>query len=329
VKRILVTGGAGYIGSHTVNLLLKQGYEVTVADNLSRGYRPNVPDGLLHVVNLQDTDKMTALMKEKQCEAVIHFAAYALVGESMQWPEMYFENNVGGSNSLFTAMQRAGVPYLVFSSTCAVYGTPHTSPIVEDFPIQPLNPYGESKAMVEKILSWFDRLHGLRSVALRYFNASGADPEGRLGEEHEPETHLIPLLFQAVQTGKPATIFGDDYPTPDGTCIRDYIHVNDLAQAHILALESLAAGAPSNQFNVGTGTGNSVREVVAAVEAVLGRKVPHTIGPRRAGDPPRLVANGDKVRQALGWKPEYTDLRKTVATAWNFVEKKAAVRSGS
>ncbi len=324
MKRILVTGGAGYIGSHTVNLLLQQGYDVTVVDNLSRGYRHNVPPGLLHVLNLQDTDKMTELMRQKQCEAVIHFAAFALVGESMKSPEMYFENNVGGSNSLFTAMQRAGVPYLVFSSTCAVYGTPHTSPIVEDFPIQPLNPYGESKAMVEKILHWFDQLHGLRSIALRYFNASGADPSGKLGEEHEPESHLIPLLFRAIQTGEPATIFGDDYPTPDGTCIRDYIHVNDLAQAHILALESLAAGAPSNAFNVGTGTGNSVLEVLRAVEAVTGKKVPHMVGPRRPGDPPRLVANADKVRSTLGWKPEYTDLEKNVATAWNFVEKHQA-----
>jgi UDP-glucose-4-epimerase GalE len=326
VKKILVTGGAGYIGSHTVRLLLKQGYEVTVADNLSRGYKHNVPAGLLHVLNLQDTDKLTALLQEKQCEAVIHFAAYALVGESMQSPEMYFENNVGGSNSLFTAMQRAGVKYLVFSSTCAVYGTPHKSPIEEDFPIQPLNPYGESKAMVEKILRWFDQLHGLRSIALRYFNASGADPSGDLGEEHEPESHLIPLLFRAIQSGKPATVYGEDYPTPDGTCIRDYIHVNDLAQAHMLALEALAKGAPTDSFNVGTGDGSSVREVLAAVEAVTGKKVPYTVGPRRPGDPPRLVANGDKVRRAIGWKPEYTDLRKNVATAWNFVEKKMQVR---
>jgi UDP-glucose 4-epimerase len=326
VKKILVTGGAGYIGSHTVRLLLKQGYEVTVADNLSRGYEHNVPAGLLHVLNLQDTDKLTALLKEKQCEAVIHFAAYALVGESMQSPEMYFENNVGGSNSLFTAMQRAGVKYLVFSSTCAVYGTPHKSPIEEDFPIQPLNPYGESKAMVEKILRWFDQLHGLRSIALRYFNASGADPSGDLGEEHEPESHLIPLLFRAIQSGKPATVYGEDYPTPDGTCIRDYIHVNDLAQAHMLALEALAKGAPTDSFNVGTGDGSSVREVLAAVEVVTGKKVPYTVGPRRPGDPPRLVANGDKVRRAIGWKPEYTDLRKNVATAWNFVEKKMQVR---
>jgi UDP-glucose-4-epimerase GalE len=326
LKRILVTGGAGYIGSHTVNLLLQKGYEVTVVDNLSRGHGETVPRGLLHVMNLQDTGKLADLLRQQRCEAVIHFAAFALVGESMSSPELYFENNVGGSNSLFTAMQRAGVRYLVFSSTCAVYGTPHTSPILENFPIQPLNPYGESKAMVEKILSWFDRQHGLRSVSLRYFNAAGADPEGHLGEDHEPETHLIPLLLRAVQSGKPATIFGDDYPTPDGTCIRDYIHVNDLAQAHILALEALANGAPTDWFNVGTGNGNSVREVLSAVETVTGRKVPHTVGPRRAGDPAVLVANAEKLQLALGWKPQYTDIKETVATAWNYAERRVGVR---
>ena len=292
-----------------------------MADNLSRGHRDAVPSGLLHVLNLQDTDKMAALMKETQCEAVIHFAAYALVGESMTAPELYFENNVGGSLSLFTAMQRAGVKYIVFSSTCATYGIPHTSPIVEDFPIQPVNSYGESKVMVETMLRWFDRIHGMRSASLRYFNASGADPAGDLGERHEPETHLIPLLFRAIQTGQPATLFGNDYPTPDGTCIRDYIHVNDLAQAHILALEALAAGAPTDQFNVGTGTGNSVLEVLKAVEQVTGCKVPHTVGPRRPGDPPALVANPAKIRRVLGWEPRYTDISENVATAWNFVVK--------
>jgi UDP-glucose-4-epimerase GalE len=321
VKKILVTGGAGYIGSHTVKMLLQQGYDVTVADNLSRGYRDAVPEGLLHVLNLQDTDRMTELMRATRCEAVIHFAAYALVGESMTAPELYFENNVGGSLSLLTAMQRAGVRNIVFSSTCATYGIPHTSPLVEDFPIQPVNSYGESKVMVETMLRWFDRIHGMRSTSLRYFNASGADPAGDLGERHEPETHLIPLLFRAVQGGAPATIFGDDYPTPDGTCIRDYIHVNDLAQAHILAVEALGAGAPTDVFNVGTGTGASVREVLAAVEQVTGSKVPHSIGPRRAGDPPRLVADPGKIRRVLGWTPRYTDLQENVATAWNYEVK--------
>jgi UDP-glucose-4-epimerase GalE len=326
VKHILVTGGAGYIGSHTVNLLLQQGYEVTVVDNLSRGHREAVPADRLHVFSLQETDRLTELLRQKACDAVIHFAAYIAVGESMKAPEMYFENNVGGSLSLLTAMVRAGVRNIVFSSTAAVYGTPHTYPILETFPIQPINVYGESKVMVETMLRWFDQIHGVRSVALRYFNASGADPAGNLGERHDPETHLIPLLFRAIESGKSVTVFGDDYPTPDGTCIRDYIHVNDLAQAHILALEALADGAPSDQFNVGTGQGHSVREVIAAVEEVTGRKVPYVIGPRRDGDPAGLVANSDKLQQRLGWKPNYADLRENVATGWNFEQRHAVVR---
>jgi UDP-glucose-4-epimerase GalE len=324
VKSILVTGGAGFIGSHTVHLLLRQGYDVTVVDNLSRGHRDVVPADRLHVFSLQETDRMEELLRSRHCEAVIHFAAYIAVGESMKAPELYFENNVGGSLSLLTAMVRAGVKNLVFSSTAAVYGTPHAFPILEDFPIQPVNPYGESKVMVERLLDWFDRIHGLRSVALRYFNASGADPEGALGERHDPETHLIPLLFRAILSGEPVTLFGDDYPTPDGTCIRDYIHVNDLAQAHILALESLAGGAASERFNVGTGAGNSVREVLHAVEEVTGRKVPHRIGPRREGDPPGLVANADRLRTKLGWSPQFTDIHEIVRTAWQFEEKRAA-----
>jgi UDP-glucose 4-epimerase len=321
VRRILVTGGAGYIGSHTVRLLRSQGYDVTVVDNLCRGHRDTVPADCLHVLDVRDTDALTALLGQAGCEAVIHFAAYIAVGESMQSPEMYFANNAGGSLSLLTAMVRAGVRHLVFSSTAGVYGIPQGFPIVEDFPIQPVNPYGESKAMVEKMLGWFDRIHGLRSAALRYFNAAGAAPGGEIGEAHDPETHLIPLLFRAIFTGRPITIFGDDYPTPDGTCIRDYIHVDDLAQAHIRALAGMAAGAPTDQFNVGTGTGHSVRQVVAAVEEVTGRKVPYVIGPRREGDPPGLVANPDKLRRVLGWEPRYTSLREIVSTAWNYAVK--------
>ena len=321
MNSILVTGGAGYIGSHTVKLLRQKGYDVTVVDNLCRGHRDAVPASHLEVFSLQETDRLAELLERKRCDAVIHFAAYIAVGESMKSPALYFENNVGGSISLLSAMTRAGVRRLVFSSTAAVYGTPHTFPILEDFPIQPVSPYGESKVMVERLLGWFDRIHGLRSIALRYFNASGADPDGELGERHEPETHLIPLLFRAVRTGEPVTLFGDDYPTPDGTCIRDYIHVNDLAQAHILAVEALAAGAASDQFNVGTGTGNSVRQVVEAVEEVTGQNVPRTIGPRRAGDPPGLVANADKLRRALGWAPRYTDIREIVRSAWNYEMK--------
>jgi UDP-glucose-4-epimerase GalE len=323
-RRILVTGGAGYIGSHTVRLLLDQGYDVSVVDDLSKGFKHNVPSGRLNRLNLCDTSAVAELIRQHRPEAVIHFAAFIAVGESMRDPGRYFQNNVCGSLSLLNAMTQNGVRHIVFSSTAAVYGNPHATPIEESFPIQPVNAYGESKVMVETLLRWFDEIHRLTSVCLRYFNASGADPEGRLGEEHEPETHLIPLLFRAVLTGEPVTLFGDDYPTPDGTCIRDYIHVNDLAQAHILAVEHLLAGGESAQFNVGTGTGHSVREVVRAVEEVTGKKVPYTIGPRRAGDPPALVAASDRLRTALGWEPKYADLRTIVEHAWNFARKKKA-----
>jgi UDP-glucose-4-epimerase GalE len=238
----------------------------------------------------------------------------------MREPERYFANNVGGSLSLLTAMVQAGVKHVVFSSTAAVYGNPHTNPILETFPIQPVSPYGESKVMVETLLRWFDQIHRLTSVSLRYFNASGADPAGQLGEEHEPETHLLPLLLRAVITGVPITVFGDDYDTPDGTCIRDYIHVNDLAQAHILAVEYLLAGGATDQFNVGTGTGHTVMEMIRVVEEATGRKVPYAIGPRREGDPLSLVAASGKLRTKLGWQPQYTDLRTIVEHAWNFAK---------
>jgi UDP-glucose 4-epimerase len=320
-RRILVTGGAGYIGSHTVRLLLQQGHDVTVVDNLSKGYRHNVPADRLHELDLSDTAALIGLMKAKQCDAVIHFAAFIAVGESMREPARYFTNNVSGSLSLLDAMVQAGVKHIVFSSTAAVYGNPHTSPILETFPIQAVNAYGESKVMVETLLRWFDQIHQLTSVCLRYFNASGADPEGALGEEHEPETHLIPLVLRAVRSGKPITIFGDDYATPDGTCIRDYIHVYDLAQAHILAVEYLLDGGASDQFNVGTGAGSSVMEMIRAVEEVTGKKVPYVVGPRREGDPPSLVASSQKLRDRLGWSPQYAGLRTIVAHAWNFANR--------
>jgi UDP-glucose-4-epimerase GalE len=325
-KRILVTGGAGYIGSHTVRLLLDQGYDVAVVDDLSKGYKHNVPAGRLFQLNLCQTEALTELMRQHKPEAVIHFAAFIAVGESMREPGRYFNNNVCGSLSLLNAMIATDVKHIVFSSTAAVYGNPHTSPILETFPIQPVNAYGESKVMVETLLRWFDTIHHLTSVCLRYFNASGADPEGRLGEEHEPETHLIPLLLRAAQTGNPVTLFGDDYPTPDGTGVRDYIHVNDLAQAHILAVEYLLAGGASEQFNVGTGTGHSVLEMLHAVEAVTGQKVPYTMGPRREGDPPALVAASDKLRNTLGWKPQYTDLQTIVRHAWKFAQKQVVAK---
>lgn len=319
---ILVTGGAGYIGSHTVHLLAQQGYEVTVVDNLSRGHRHNVDPGRLRTVDLVDTEALCRIFAERRYEAAIHFAAYISVGESMRVPELYFANNVGGSLSLISAMVRSGVKHLVFSSTAAVYGMPASVPIPEDSPFAPVSTYGESKVMVEKMLHWFDLIHGLRSVSLRYFNASGADAQSGLGEEHEPETHLIPLLFRAIQTGDPVTIFGKDYPTPDGTCIRDYIHVNDLAQAHILALEWLLAGGASGAFNVGTGSGYSVREVLSAVEEVTGKKVPYVIGPRREGDPAELVADSTKLRTVLKWTPRYSALREIVSSAWGFEQKR-------
>ena len=264
MPKILVTGGAGYIGSITAHLLLRRGHEVVVIDDLSRGHRENVPAERLHVARLQDTGAVTELLAG--VDAVVHFAAFIAVGESTREPEMYFSNNVGGSLSLFEAMARAGVHRLVFSSTAAVYGDPERVPIPETARIAPVSPYGESKAMVEKVLGELDRYRGLRSVALRYFNACGAEPEAGLGEAHDPETHLIPLLFRAAMTGEPIQVFGDDYPTPDGTCTRDYIHVGDLAEAHIAALEHLMAGGGSGAFNVGTGKGQTVMEVLRAVK---------------------------------------------------------------
>ena len=316
-----MTGGAGYIGSHTVRLLLERGYDVAVVDNLSKGYRQNVPPGLLYEMDVADTRPLTALMRQLKTEAVVHFAAFIAVGESMVEPERYFVNNVSGSLSLAAAMQAAGVKHIVFSSTAAVYGNPHAVPILETFPIHAVNPYGESKVMVETLLGWFDRIHQLTSVCLRYFNAAGSAPDGALGERHEPETHLIPLILRAVLSGQPVTVFGDDYATPDGTCIRDYIHVEDLAEAHILALEYLLAGGASDQFNVGTGFGHSVMEVIRAVEEVTGQKVPYVMGTRREGDPPRLVASSGKLQSKLGWQPRSSELKTIVQHAWDFARQ--------
>jgi UDP-glucose-4-epimerase GalE len=315
---VLVTGGAGYIGSNTTLQLLDAGYDVVIVDNLSRGHRDAVDPKRLRVVDILDTEGLVRVMEEAPCEAVIHFAAYSSVGESMKLPEIYFRNNVTGSLSLLTAMLRTGIGRLVFSSTAAVYGTPERIPIAEGETCYPINAYGESKAMVERLLRWFDQIHGIRSISLRYFNAAGADPAGRAGERHDPETHLIPLLFRAIRSGVPVTLFGDDYDTPDGTCIRDYIHVTDLAQAHILALEALSAGAASAVYNAGTGRGYSVKEVLAAIEDVTGSVVPCRIGPRRPGDPPLLVADSGRLQKDLGWVPQYSDIVTIARTGWQW-----------
>jgi UDP-glucose-4-epimerase GalE len=322
MPKILLTGGAGYIGAHTAHLLLRRGYDVLAIDDLTRGHRHNVAPERLRVMELADTEGLYRLMSGDHFDAVIHFAAYISVGESTQAPELYFANNVGGSISLLTAMTKAGVNRIVFSSTAAVYGNPAKVPITEDSPFDPVSPYGESKVMVEKILGWMDRFRNVRSIALRYFNACGAEPDAGLGEEHDPETHLIPLLFRAILTDKPITIFGTDYDTADGTCVRDYIHVADLAEAHILAVEHLMRGGDSGAYNVGTGSGLTVMEVLRAVEEITGKKVPYSIGPRREGDAPVLVANSDKLQRALNWKPERSTLRRIVQDAWEFELKR-------
>ena len=324
MAKILVTGGAGYIGSHTVHFLLRAGHEVTVADSLVRGFAHNVPAGLLRQVDLTDTPSLLPLLEG--VDAVIHFAAYIAVGESTKLPELHFWNNAAGSISLLNAMAQQGISRIVFSSTAAVYGTVDVSPLPETLPMAPENPYGESKATVERILDWMDRCRGIRSVRLRYFNACGAEPGLGIGEEHEPETHLIPLIFRAIESGQPITVFGDDYPTPDGTCIRDYVHVADLASAHLAALDWLAGGGATGAYNCGTGRGHSVLEVIRAVEEATGRKVPFVIGRRREGDPARLVADSTRLQTQLGWSPRYQDLREIVRTAWEFEQFRLARR---
>jgi UDP-glucose-4-epimerase GalE len=322
MARILVTGGAGYIGSHTTHYLLGLGHDVQVVDDLSHGYAHNVPAGRLHQLNLLDTAALDAVLAQFHFDAVVHFAAFIEVGESTKLPEKFFKNNCGATFNLLDAMERADLRRIVFSSTAAVYGNPAKTPITEDLPHVPVNPYGHTKLMVEQAMRWMDQCHGLRFVALRYFNACGAEEAYGIGEEHQPESHLIPLVFRAIRTGKPLTVFGEDYPTPDGTCVRDYIHVSDLAVAHAAALDHLLNGGASASFNAGTGHGFSVREVIAAVERVTGRKVPCVMGQRREGDPAVLVADSTRLQQTLGWKPSYTTLEAMVESAWKFDSKK-------
>ena len=316
--KVLVTGGAGYIGSHTVKHLAAHGHEVIVLDSLARGHRWAVRWGILEEVDLLDLAVVQEVLRRHQPDAVLHFAAYALVGESVRLPEVYYRNNFVGSLNLLEAMQRTGVGRLVFSSTCAVYGVPEGD-LHEDHPKAPVNAYGMSKWMTEQAIADFRRAYGLQACALRYFNASGCDPEAEVGEVHDPETHLIPCIFNALLANRPVQLYGTDYPTSDGTCIRDYVHVIDLASAHRLALEKLVAGSPLRPaYNLGTGRGHSVREVIAVVEKVTGRTAEIEICPRRPGDPPALVATAEKAQAELGWRPHWTDLEQTVATAWKW-----------
>lgn len=314
---ILVTGGAGYIGSHACKALAAAGYRPVALDNLVYGHKRAVQWGPLELGDILDRPWLDAMLERYRPSAVMHFAAYAYVGESVTDPGKYYRNNVTGTLTLLEAMRDHGVAHIVFSSTCATYGIPDTVPIVETTAQRPINPYGATKLMVERILADFDAAHAMRWIALRYFNAAGADPDNLIGEAHDPETHLIPLALDAATGRGPAlTVFGDDYDTRDGTCMRDYIHVSDLAQAHVLALAALERGVPSQPVNLGNGAGFTVKEVISAVERVTGLTVPHTIGPRRAGDPPSLISDAQRARTLLGWQPDYGDLDRIITTAW-------------
>ena len=316
---ILVTGGAGYIGSHTVRALIQAGFTPIVVDNFSRGHRSSIPKGV-KVIELDIADsKLVNVMKDNNIKGIMHFAAHSQVGESMINPSIYYENNVVGSYRLIESARQASVQHFVFSSTAAVYGEPEVVPIVETAKLQPTNVYGRTKLMIEEMLHDYSSIYGSTYVALRYFNAAGADESGDIGEDHSPETHLIPLVLEAALKKRPhITVFGTDYDTADGTCIRDYIHVMDLADAHIKALNYLKAGNPSNIFNLGNGEGYSVLEIINAAKKVTNLPIAVTKAARRAGDPAKLVANNTKAKEILGWEPKYTDIEKIISTAWNF-----------
>ena len=317
---ILVCGGAGYIGSHAVHQLIARGEEIAIVDNLQTGHRGALhPRAAFYEGDIRDAALVDRIFTERSIEAVIHFAANSLVGESMEKPLLYFNNNVYGMQVLLEGMVRRGVDKIVFSSTAAVYGEPNRVPIHEDDETNPTNTYGETKLTMEKMMKWVSRADGVRYVSLRYFNAAGALPDGSIGEDHKTETHLIPLILQ-VPTGRRShiTIYGDDYPTPDGTCLRDYIHVVDLADAHMRALDYLRRGGESDIFNLGSGRGFSVKEMIAAAEKATGKAIAVEIGARRAGDPAQLIASSEKARTVLGWQPQFTDVEEVIGTAWRW-----------
>lgn len=319
--RVLITGGAGYIGSFTARKLTERGHQVTVFDNLSAGHRGNVPAAQLQVGDLKDIDQLDQALIANRIEAVMHFAASCYVGESVTNPMKYYANNLHNSMQLIERMRRHRIGRFVFSSSCAVYGLPNADTLDESHPTQPVNPYGHTKLATEYMLTDYAPAYGLGYASLRYFNAAGASADGKYGEKHDPESHLIPLVLDVALKKKPSiSIYGTDYPTPDGTCIRDYVHVEDLAEAHALALERIEPGQGA-VYNVGSGTGSSVQEVIRTCEEVTGNRIATVKTDRRAGDPPRLVASASKIRAALGWKPKYPDLHSIIETAWNWHQR--------
>lgn len=316
---ILVTGGAGYIGSHTVAQLVENGEDVVILDNLEKGHRDAILDGKLLVGDIRDDDFLEKVFNDNDIESVIHFAAYSLVGQSMTDPIYYYNNNLLSTMRLLEKMKKYKVNKIVFSSTAATYGQPKNIPILETDDTTPTNPYGESKLAIEKLLKWCDQAYGIKYISLRYFNAAGAYVGGIIGEDHTPETHLIPLVLQtALEKRKSIQIFGDDYETKDGTCLRDYIHVSDLADAHILALEKLRNNGESSIYNLGNGNGFSVKEIISISEKVTGKTINKEIVARRPGDPAILVASSDKIKKELGWKPRYSSIEKIIQTAWQW-----------
>ncbi len=321
---VLVVGGAGYIGSHIVKMLKKEGKDVIVLDNLEKGHIEAIKGYQFEKADLRDLESIKNVFKKHNIDSVMHFAAYSLVGESMKEPEKYYENNVYGTLNLLKVMVENNVKKFIFSSTAAVYGEPQYIPIDENHPKNPTNVYGETKITIERMLDWFDKIYSLKSVRLRYFNAAGADPSGEIGELHDPETHLIPIVLQAALGEREfISIFGNDYDTKDGTCVRDYIHVNDLAKAHLLALDYINSENKSNFFNLGNGNGYSVKEIIEVAKRVTGIDIPVKMASRRPGDPATLIASSKKIKEVLGWKPEFYDIDTIISTAWKWHSGKA------